>query len=124
MVCLLSLRVQEQGGGTCTHPSPCHPTPIPATRLLCPALQGLLRESQQANERLQKECSALAERAARLHHTLEDHIHSNTQLLADNSQRQVRRQWWVGGCWLKTASARCSSGGVWPHCRRWVRVMM
>ena len=25
----------------------------------------------------------------RLHHTLEEHIHANTQLLADNSQRQV-----------------------------------
>lgn len=60
--------------------------PHPAPR---PPPQGLLRESQQASERLQKECGALAERAARLHHTLEEHIHANTQLLADNSQRQV-----------------------------------
>lgn len=26
---------------------------------------------------------------ARLHHTLEEHVHANTQLLAENSQRQV-----------------------------------
>ncbi|KAL4439847.1 hypothetical protein ABPG75_002848 [Micractinium tetrahymenae] len=52
-------------------------------------LKGLLRESQQANERLQKEYNALTEKVARLHHTLEEHVHSNTQLLADNSQRQV-----------------------------------
>ncbi|EFN51138.1 hypothetical protein CHLNCDRAFT_141344 [Chlorella variabilis] len=52
-------------------------------------LKALLRESQLAGERLQKEYNALAEKAARLHHTLEEHIHSNTQLLADNSQRQV-----------------------------------
>eukprot|EP00887_Chlorella_sp_A99_P000486 scaffold17.g486.t1 len=52
-------------------------------------LQGLLRESQAANERLQKEYNTLTERVARLHHTLEEHIHQNTQLLAENSQRQV-----------------------------------
>ncbi|KAL4853863.1 Cilia- and flagella-associated protein 58 [Chlorella vulgaris] len=48
-----------------------------------------LRDSQLAGERLQKEYNALAERAGRLHHSLQEHIHSNTQLLADNSQRQV-----------------------------------
>ncbi|PRW33224.1 flagellar associated isoform A [Chlorella sorokiniana] len=52
-------------------------------------LKGLLRESQQASERLQKEYNALSDKVARLHHTLEEHVHTNTQLLADNSQRQV-----------------------------------
>lgn len=72
--------------------------------------QALLRESQAAGERLQKEYNSLAERAARLHHSLEDHVHTNTQLLADNSQRQVeikarddeiralRVSGWKGGC--------------------------
>lgn len=52
-------------------------------------MQGLLRESQLVNERLQKEHNGLTEKVARLHHTLEEHVHTNTQLLADNSQRQV-----------------------------------
>ncbi len=111
----------------------------------CCWVQGLLRESQQASERLQKEYNALSEKVwplkggwqeaagaaglaadlccpavcrcnwfnppallrssiccflphpahrtgqvGRLHHTLEEHVHANTQLLADNSQRQVR----------------------------------
>ena len=49
----------------------------------------MLREGQQAAERLAREHGALGDKAARLHHSLEDHIHANTQLLADNSQRQV-----------------------------------
>ncbi len=69
-----------------TSPLPCLALPCLAPAL---ALQALLRESQQSGERLQKEYNALAEKAARLHHTLEEHIHSNTQLLADTSQRQV-----------------------------------
>lgn len=56
---------------------------------LAHGLQALLRESQQANERLQKEYNTLTERVTRLHHTLEEYIHQNTQLLAENSQRQV-----------------------------------
>jgi hypothetical protein len=61
----------------------CTTVPLP------PLLQLQLRDSQLAGERLQKEYNALAERAGRLHHSLQEHIHSNTQLLADNSQRQV-----------------------------------
>ena len=76
---------------TSTRPTCACYHPAPATTRLPrpPAVQALLRESQLAGERLQKEYNALAEKAARLHHTLEEHIHSNTQLLADNSQRQV-----------------------------------
>ena len=69
---------------TCTHPHT-----RGTTLAAAPNPQGLLRESQQANERLQKEYNGLAEKVARLHHTLEEHIHTNTQLLSDNSQRQV-----------------------------------
>lgn len=68
-----------------THPDPLLQMRMPPVL----TLQGLLRESQQANERLQKEYNALTDKVQRLHHTLEEHIHTNTQLLADNSQRQV-----------------------------------
>lgn len=38
---------------------------------------------------------AAAAQVARLHHSLEEQVHANTQLLADNNQRQVR-----AGCTL------------------------
>ncbi len=62
---------------------------FPSAHCITSLMQGLLRESQLANERLQKEYNVLTEKVARLHHTLEEHVHTNTQLLADNSQRQV-----------------------------------
>ncbi len=39
---------------------------------------------------MQKEYNQLNEKVQKLHHDLEEQIHTNTQLLADNSQKQVR----------------------------------
>jgi chromosome segregation ATPase len=52
-------------------------------------LQGLLKEAQQNTEKVQKEYNLLSEKTQKLHHDLEEQIHTNTQLLAENSQRQV-----------------------------------
>lgn len=87
-------------GSAAPYPAPsCYSVAAAAEAVACfltgtavplpPLLQLQLRDSQLAGERLQKEYNALAERAGRLHHSLQEHIHSNTQLLADNSQRQV-----------------------------------
>ena len=90
-------------------PRPCQPhNPRPHRNCPCTA-QGLLRESQQANERLQKEYSGLAEKVGRLHHSLEEHIHANTQLLADNSQRQVE----IKGKEDEIRALRVSRGWGW-----------
>ena len=86
-----------------------HAAPAPA-----PPPQGLLRESQQANERLQKEYSGLAEKVGRLHHSLEEHIHANTQLLADNSQRQVE----IKGKEDEIRALRVSRGWGWQCGRK------
>lgn len=52
-------------------------------------LQVVLKEANQATERVQKEYNLLSEKSQKLHHDLEEQIHNNTQLLAENSQRQV-----------------------------------
>ena len=39
----------------------------------------MLKESQLANERLQKEYNLLTERVSKMQGTLEEHIHTNTQ---------------------------------------------
>lgn len=52
-------------------------------------LEQMLRESQGATDRLQKEFNLLNEKVQKLHHDLEDQIHTNTQLLAENSQKAV-----------------------------------
>ena len=91
--------------------------------------QGMLREGQQAAERLAREHAALGDKAARLHHTLEDHIHANTQLLADNSQRQVEikgkedeiralRVRGVAWCWVWVHG--CGQGRRGGAGRRWL----
>lgn len=38
---------------------------------------------------VQKEYNQLNEKVQKLHHDLEEQIHTNTQLLAENSQKQV-----------------------------------
>ena len=43
-------------------------------------MQGLLKETQQANDRLQKEYNLLTEKVSKMQHTLEEHIHTNTQV--------------------------------------------
>ena len=45
--------------------------------------------SQVATDRVQKEFNLLNEKVQKLHHDLEDQIHTNTQLLAENSQKAV-----------------------------------
>lgn len=44
---------------------------------------------QVATDRVQKEFNLLNEKVQKLHHDLEDQIHTNTQLLAENSQKAV-----------------------------------
>ena len=44
---------------------------------------------QVATDRVQKEFNLLNEKVQKLHHDLEDQIHNNTQLLAENSQKAV-----------------------------------
>ena len=62
-------------------------------------LQQLLKEAQQANDKVQKDYNLLSEKSQKLHHDLEEQIHTNTQLLAENSQRQVELK-------VRTASSR------------------
>ncbi len=45
-------------------------------------LQGLLKETQLANERLQKEYNLLTDKVSKMQHTLEEHIQTNTQVEA------------------------------------------
>lgn len=52
-------------------------------------LEQMLRESQVATDRVQKEFNLLNEKVQKLHHDLEDQIHTNTQLLAENSQKAL-----------------------------------
>uniref|UniRef100_A0A061SN17 Flagellar associated protein n=1 Tax=Tetraselmis sp. GSL018 TaxID=582737 RepID=A0A061SN17_9CHLO len=52
-------------------------------------LQQMLKDANQATEKVQKEFNTLSEKSQKLHHDLEEQMHSNTQLLAENSQRQV-----------------------------------
>lgn len=49
----------------------------------------MVHDSRQSSERVQKEYNHLNEKVLKLHHDLEEQIHTNTQLLAENSQKQV-----------------------------------
>lgn len=61
-----------------------HLQPLPKLHGRRPArsarLQGMLKDSQLANGRLQKEYSLLVEKVAKLQGTLEEHVHTNTQV--------------------------------------------
>eukprot|EP00882_Tetradesmus_deserticola_P031111 GHRQ01035164.1.p1 GENE.GHRQ01035164.1~~GHRQ01035164.1.p1 ORF type:complete len:612 (+),score=349.69 GHRQ01035164.1:203-1837(+) len=52
-------------------------------------LEGLLKEAKGSTDKVQKEFNALSEKVSKLHHDLEEAVHTNTQLLADSSSRQV-----------------------------------
>mmetsp|Transcript_826 Transcript_826/g.1952 ORF Transcript_826/g.1952 Transcript_826/m.1952 type:complete len:874 (+) Transcript_826:61-2682(+) len=52
-------------------------------------LEAMLKEQRAATERAQKEYNGLNEKVQKLHRDLEEQIHTNTQLLAENSQKQV-----------------------------------
>lgn len=52
----------------------------------------------------------LTDKVGRLHHTLEEHVHTNTQLLADNSQRQVEIK-------AKEDEIRALRVSRWPQAR-------
>ena len=49
----------------------------------------MIHDSRQSTEKIQKEYNHLNEKVVKLHHDLEEQIHTNTQLLAENSQKQV-----------------------------------
>jgi len=70
-------------------------------------LEAMMRDSRMSSEKVQKEYNQLSDKVVKLHHDLEEQIHTNTQLLADNSQKQVRglRVWLLGeGACLCAAS--------------------
>ncbi|KAJ7531789.1 hypothetical protein O6H91_14G058500 [Diphasiastrum complanatum] len=48
-----------------------------------------LREQKQVVEKAQKDLDAVNQKVTKLHSDLEEQIHANTQLLAENSQKQV-----------------------------------
>ncbi|CAG9466383.1 unnamed protein product [Pedinophyceae sp. YPF-701] len=48
-----------------------------------------VKESAGQYDRMKREYNALSEKVQKLHHDLDEQIHQNTQLLAENSQRQV-----------------------------------
>ncbi|KAH7372738.1 hypothetical protein KP509_17G018700 [Ceratopteris richardii] len=48
-----------------------------------------LREQKQLTDKIQKEYDAINQKVTKLHSDLEEQIHANTQLLAENSQKQV-----------------------------------
>ena len=52
-------------------------------------LTGILAASKATAERLQKESAQLHDRGAKLQADLDEQLHQNTALLADNGQRQV-----------------------------------
>ncbi|XP_024519422.1 cilia- and flagella-associated protein 58-like [Selaginella moellendorffii] len=52
-------------------------------------LELALREQRQATEKAQKELDIVTQKVTKLHGDLEEQIHGNTQLLAENSQKQV-----------------------------------
>lgn len=49
----------------------------------------MIRDSRSTTDKIQKEYNQLNEKVIKLHHDLEEQIHTNTQLLAENSQKQV-----------------------------------
>ena len=52
-------------------------------------LEAQLKEQRSSTDRAQREYDALTQKVQKLHNDLEEQIHHNTQLLAENSQRQV-----------------------------------
>ena len=52
-------------------------------------LEQIIHDSRQSTDKIQKEYNHLNEKVLKLHHDLEEQIHTNTQLLAENSQKQV-----------------------------------
>lgn len=52
-------------------------------------LEQMIRDSRSTTDKIQKEYNQLNEKVIKLHHDLEEQIHTNTQLLAENSQKQV-----------------------------------
>ncbi len=43
-------------------------------------MQGVLKETQMANDKLQKEYNLLTDKVSKMQQTLEEHIHTNTQV--------------------------------------------
>ncbi|KIZ06593.1 Coiled-coil domain-containing protein [Monoraphidium neglectum] len=52
-------------------------------------LEGGIKEAKAATDKVQKEYNALSEKVVKLHHDLEEQVHHNSQLMADNGARQV-----------------------------------
>ena len=52
-------------------------------------LTNILATSKATAEKMQKECTQLHDRVAKLQADLEEQIHQNTELLADNGQKQL-----------------------------------
>lgn len=52
-------------------------------------LEALLKEQRLTTDRANKEFNLLNEKVQKLHRDLEEQIHTNTQLLAENSQKQM-----------------------------------
>eukprot|EP00884_Botryococcus_braunii_P003023 jgi/Botrbrau1/12721/Bobra.67_1s0084.1 len=52
-------------------------------------MEQLLREAQATTDKVQKEYNAVSERVSKLQHDLEEQIHTNTRLLAENSSKAV-----------------------------------
>jgi len=80
-------------------------------------LEQMLRESQVATDRVQKEFNLLNEKVQKLHHDLEDQIHTNTQLLAENSQKAVelkQKEEDIVAVKVSWASPPCPSLLLWP----------
>ncbi|KAI8476303.1 MAG: flagellar associated protein [Monoraphidium minutum] len=48
-----------------------------------------IKEAKAATDKVQKEYNALSEKVVKLHHDLEEQVHHNSQLMADNGARQV-----------------------------------
>lgn len=66
-------------------------------------LEARIKEAAAATDKVQKEYNSLSEKVVKLHHDLEEQVHQNSQLMADNSARQVgrgqsRRPGAKGGC--------------------------
>lgn len=77
-------------------------------------LEARIKEASAATDKVQKEYNALSEKVVKLHHDLEEQVHQNSQLMADNSARQV------GGGWAGSAGRGLSSARrqQQPHLRR------
>ncbi len=74
-------------------------------------VQGLLKETQLANDRLQKEYNLLTDKVSKVQHTLEEHIQTNTQVRAS--------QWLVPGthgmhCWRLDFACTFGKDSDWP----------